>query len=174
MPNTNPIGADALRAALTVAQAGLEFAAARLPAQEGDFVPIHLAALKIVNAALASPTTQAAPAAVAYRVLRKRHDGEWVKDGRGWCDGMPAHDLIGDIALRSERWKIEYAYAAAPTDAPHWRDALRPLNEGQIWDWWRSETGLEDCDLCKFEDFAKVVRAVEARVARGGGTEAGR
>lgn len=57
------IEADALREALIEAQAGLEFAAARLPAQVGDFVPSHLAALKIVNAALASAAP--APAALA-------------------------------------------------------------------------------------------------------------
>lgn len=64
---------------------------------------------------------KAAPAAVAgpvaYRVLRKRHDGEWVTDGRAWCDGVPTQDLVDDIAQRSEGWRIEYAYAAPTTQA---------------------------------------------------------
>lgn len=70
MPNST-IGADALRAALTEAQAGLEFAAARLPAQEGDFVPAHLAALEIVNAALASA---AQPTPAGYVLPPGEHD----------------------------------------------------------------------------------------------------
>lgn len=64
---------------------------------------------------------QAAPAAVtgpvAYRVLRKRHDGEWVTDGRAWCDGVPTQDLVDDIALRSDGWRIEYAFAAPTAQA---------------------------------------------------------
>lgn len=68
-----------------------------------------------------APTTPAAPAAVAgpvaYRVLRKRHDGEWVTDGRAWCDGVPTQDLVDDIALRSDGWRIEYAFAAPTTPA---------------------------------------------------------
>lgn len=64
---------------------------------------------------------QSAPAAVAgpvaYRVLRKRHDGEWVTDGRAWCDGVPTQDLVDDIALRSDGWRIEYAFAAPAAQA---------------------------------------------------------
>lgn len=58
-----PAAQAALLEALKEAQAGLEFAAARLPHTTG-FVPSHIAALNIVNAALAAaPTTQAAPVA---------------------------------------------------------------------------------------------------------------
>jgi site-specific DNA-cytosine methylase len=95
---------------------------------------------------------QSAPAAVAgpvaYRVLRKRHDGEWVTDGRAWCDGVPTQDLVDDIALRSEGWRIEYAFAAPTTqpapvaqgdaeDAASWR----VINEQFIDDY------LEDYEL---------------------------
>lgn len=56
-----PTAQAALLEALKEAQAGLEFAAARLPHTTG-FVPSHIAALNIVNAALAAaPTTKAAP-----------------------------------------------------------------------------------------------------------------
>jgi len=55
-----PAAQAALLEALKEAQAGLEFAAARLPHTTG-FVPSHIAALNIVNAALAAaPSTQAA------------------------------------------------------------------------------------------------------------------
>ena len=71
---------------------------------------------------------QAAPAAVAgpvaYRVLRKRHDGEWVTDGRAWCDGVPTQDLVDDIAPRSDGWRIEYAFAAATTQATPQREVF--------------------------------------------------
>ena len=63
----------------------------------------------------AAPAAVAGP--VAYRVLRKRHDGEWVTDGRAWCDGVPTQDLVDDIALRSDGWRIEYAFAAPTTSA---------------------------------------------------------
>jgi hypothetical protein len=37
-----------------------------------------------------------------------------------------------------------------------------PLTQQQIEDWWASNHGLEDCDLCRLQDFTKVIRAVEA------------
>lgn len=48
---------------------------------------------------------------VAYRVLRKAHDGEWKDDGRDWCNGKPSADLLADIAKRADSWRIECAYA---------------------------------------------------------------
>lgn len=38
-----------------------------------------------------------------------------------------------------------------------------PLSDAQIHDWWRSENSLEDCDMCRFADFAQVVRALELK-----------
>lgn len=38
-----------------------------------------------------------------------------------------------------------------------------PLSDAQIHDWWRSENNLEDCDMCRFADFAQVVRAFELK-----------
>ena len=52
-------------------------------------------------------------------------------------------------------------------DVCYWRRraeqpvAREPLTDGQVWDWWRSENGLEDCYMAKFSDFSKVVRAIE-------------
>lgn len=52
------------------------------------------------------------------------------------------------------------------------------MSEQQIRHWWASENGLEDCDMCKVDDFRKVVRAVEEKLAAlsgslgdGGGTD---
>jgi len=39
------------------------------------------------------------------------------------------------------------------------------LTEQQIWDWWASENGFEDHDLCKLNDFREFVRAVEEKLA---------
>lgn len=38
-----------------------------------------------------------------------------------------------------------------------------PLTVSQIRDWWASENGLEDCEMCKLTDFLRVVRAVEEK-----------
>lgn len=38
-----------------------------------------------------------------------------------------------------------------------------PLTDAQIHDWWRSENSLEDCDMCRFADFAQVVRVFELK-----------
>lgn len=54
---------------------------------------------------------------VAYRVLRKTHDGDWKDDGRCWCDGAPSTELKNDIAQRADRWRIEYAYASPQASA---------------------------------------------------------
>ena len=51
---------------------------------------------------------------VAFRILRKNFDGEWVDDHRCWCNGKPDPNLIEDIAKRSDRWRIEYSYAIHP------------------------------------------------------------
>lgn len=81
---------------------------------------VRFARQGVPPAALESAPVAGEVQPVAYRVLRKQHDGEWVTDGRAWCDGVPTQDLVDDIALRSDGWRIEYAFAA-PTaqDASH-------------------------------------------------------
>lgn len=44
-----------------------------------------------------------------------------------------------------------------------------PLTVSQIRKWWESETGIEDCDMCRITDFVRVVRAVEERHGIKGG-----
>lgn len=39
----------------------------------------------------------------------------------------------------------------------------KPLQEGEIFNWWRGENGFEDHDMCKLQDFSEVVLAVEKR-----------
>ncbi|WP_156438007.1 hypothetical protein [Burkholderia sp. BDU5] len=51
---------------------------------------------------------------VAYRVLRRNTvSGEWVSDGRHWCDGAPSADLLAETAGRADEWRVEIA--APPT-----------------------------------------------------------
>ena len=47
--------------------------------------------------------------------------------------------------------------------------ACEPLTTSQIREWWASENGLEDCEMCKLEDFLLVVRAVEEKHGIKGG-----
>jgi hypothetical protein len=38
----------------------------------------------------------------------------------------------------------------------------QPLTLVQIRQWWASENGMEDCEMAKFDDFLRVIRAIEA------------
>jgi len=38
----------------------------------------------------------------------------------------------------------------------------KPLTDEEIRKWWARDNDLEDCDMCKIDDFVKVVRAIEA------------
>jgi|GEM_PF-1938386 len=49
---------------------------------------------------------------VAFRILRRNHDGIWATDGRAWVDGVPDADMLRDIAEHWDQWRLEYAYAA--------------------------------------------------------------
>jgi hypothetical protein len=42
------------------------------------------------------------------------------------------------------------------------QEQRQPLTLVQIRQWWASENGMEDCEMAKFDDFLRVVRAVEA------------
>jgi hypothetical protein len=38
------------------------------------------------------------------------------------------------------------------------------LTDEEIKKWWASENGLEDCDMCKIDDFLMAVQAIEAKL----------
>ena len=38
------------------------------------------------------------------------------------------------------------------------------LTDEEIRKWWASENGLEDCDMCKIDDFILVAKAIEAKL----------
>ena len=40
----------------------------------------------------------------------------------------------------------------------------KPLTDEEIRKWWASENGLEDCDMCKIDDFILVAKAIEAKL----------
>ena len=82
-------------------------------------------------------------------------------------------DIIKDLlhSAHTDGYTSEQqAFIRAIADRVDWLDAppparVRPLTEVQLYDWWRSENGLEDCTMSTLRDFTKVVRAVER--ARG-------
>ena len=53
-------------------------------------------------------------------------------------------DVVGGMALAQRTW-------------------VR-LTDEEIKKWWASENGLEDCDMCKIDDFVMVARAIEAKL----------
>ena len=59
-----------------------------------------------------------------------------------------------------------YTVPAPPTQA---QAGAVPLTVSQICEWWASENGLEDCEMCKITDFLRVVRAVEEKHGIKGG-----
>ena len=80
--------------------------------------------------------------------------------------------------IKIARQEIDLGFAYVPNEsilalvkrfAAHQPQQLAGLTDGEIGDWWRSENGLEDCDMCMFPDFAQVVRAVEAKLREKNG-----
>jgi uncharacterized UPF0160 family protein len=53
-----------------------------------------------------------------------------------------------------------------PPSTPMWTIPIQHewvgLTDEEIRKWWASENGLEDCDMCKIDDFIMVARAIEA------------
>ena len=78
---------------------------------------------------------------------------------RGWNEAAVAHIKHAIPLARM--------IVIAQSDAELKRE---PLTDAEVREWWGSENGLEDHDLCKIGDFAEVVRAVEAKlgITKGG------
>lgn len=77
----------------------------------------------------------------------------------------PTHEMViasRDVAMAYQNYKAMLAAAPQPPQADA-SPQRQLMTDEEIRDWWASENGLEDCDMCKQDDFAKVVRAVEAR-----------
>lgn len=82
--------------------------------------------------------------------------------------------IAAAVSAAPEPLRVLGEYLSRVLNEDHWLEAerlllgacaqaVRPLTDAQIHDWWASENGLEDCDLCKLHDFAKVVRALQAK-----------
>lgn len=54
---------------------------------------------------------------VGYRLVRRTSSGDWVTDGRSWCDGAPPADLLTDTE-KSGHFRIEYVYGAPQPAEP--------------------------------------------------------
>lgn len=82
-----------------------------------------------------SVTAPAGGAVAAHRVMRKRLDGEWVCDGRYWCDGPPSKELVDSICADKDRWRVDVAYTTPPAQAADsvLEDAADPLQGAANW-----------------------------------------
>lgn len=84
-------------------------------------------------------------------VLVETLKSEWTEYLSVEDDEVIAQGLKVDSATESIRTKL--------------REVLerKPMQEGEIFNWWRGENGFEDHDMCKLQDFSEIVRAVEKR-----------
>lgn len=78
------------------------------------------------------------------------------------------HRIIGELQSAGYPVTVPAAPKVRASPASGDKESVREqavaMTEAQIRDWWSSENGLEDCDLCKIDDFRQVVRAVEAKL----------
>ena len=72
-----------------------------------------------------------------------------VQEGRDWSLLEATQE-----SLREHMAEIKRLKAAQPAPVP--------LTLAKIRTMWGSENGLEECDLCKFDDFVQVVRFIES------------
>lgn len=75
-----------------------------------------------------------------------------------WEQYNPLHGIESFARAVLAKWGAPPAQAGAV-----------PLTVSQIREWWASENGLEDCEMCKITDFLRVVRAVEEKHGIKGG-----
>jgi hypothetical protein len=72
-----------------------------------------------------------------------------------------------DAALKEWRFAVDPCPPAAAgkgIDAPQPQREWVGLTEHEVYQWWRSENGLEDCDMARIGDFRNIVRSVEAKL----------
>lgn len=74
------------------------------------------------------------------------------------------HDAVQKVLGDAIRFARQ-AQPEAPIPQVEPTEQVR-MSEADIRRWWGSDSGLEDMDLCKFDDFLKVVRAVEQEAAK--------
>jgi hypothetical protein len=75
---------------------------------------------------------------------------------------QPAYD---EAALIAKGWTLQDCKICGESATAYVspKQPAEALTDKEISMWWASENGLEDCDMCRIEDFLKVVRAVEAK-----------
>lgn len=72
-----------------------------------------------------------------------------ANDHRNACTGS------NDVGQAGSSWEHVKPFVAQAQE----------LTDSEIYEWWREDNGLEDCDMCKLFDFTKAVRAFEAYCA---------
>ena len=120
-----------------------------------------------LRALLAQRTETAAPVAepIKLSVIRKWPEGFEARLQHVWLDVV---SFIPNVKL----WDLQRVLAEFGFSMEVYEGAAQPsspaptgeaLSEEQILAWWKSDNGLEDCNLCKLADFRAAVRAVEKK-----------
>jgi len=109
--------------------------------------------------------------------LAKKEQGEPVALKKGEC--WPE-----EVMRQWDYWRKEIANGHKGSAPRDWFEGLSELKlidttpQQRTWvgltdeemrQWWWKENGLEDCDMCKIDDFTKVVREVEAKLKEKNG-----
>jgi hypothetical protein len=90
-------------------------------------------------------------------------DGDsWIHAGAVLVDGRKSIDKqlkrFAALVAAHEREAIPQMFDPPPLV----QRERQPLTLVQIRQWWASENGMEDCEMAKFDDFLRVIRAIEA------------
>ena len=103
---------------------------------------------------------------VAIVVARRYDDGSHAGNQLEWRGRNEANDFPEGTAFYTTPPQSEArGFSQQQRTAAEGEDTRRAwvgLTDEEIRKWWASENGLEDCDMCKIDDFVKVVRAIEA------------
>ena len=116
-------------------------------------------AMLLLDSASLAAEQQAAPKAAPpafWHVMSKEHGEAFL------------HTAEGAEHSRQKGHTVTALYTA-PTPPTQAQAGAVPLTVSQIREWWASENGLEDCEMCKITDFLRVVRAVEEKHGIKGG-----
>lgn len=96
-----------------------------------------------------------------------------------WFAKQPRHDptkpvtleMAWDAGVKEGMGSVQspaqpYSGCSTAHVDPFVQAPAQPLTAQKIREWWASENGLEDMDMCKLDDFETVVRAIEAHIKR--------
>ena len=93
---------------------------------------------------------------------------ENVHDPVAWISATELLVMRGNALGGAKDWRVNLGLEPEEGDvglytAPPQRTWVG-LTDEEIRKWWASENGLENCDMCKIDDFVMVARAIEAKL----------